>query len=485
MRRRFWWYRFPKTLDMRQFTPLPSSGYLVGGAVRDTLLGAAVKDLDWLVVDPKREATEAAQHLNATPVLLDAHRNHWRVASAELAMIRDYAPFAAADLAINTPINPVINAPAGVKDAVKPEATPGDALLTDLKRRDFTLNALAVDLRGRVHDPLGGVQQLRRKQLQMVSRQNLLADPLRVLRGVRLACSRELTILPETLAVFAEVAALHAAGQLPLPAGERSGEELSRLLLSAKAGRGLKLLERTGLLGVYLPELAATAGTAQGGFHHLDVLDHSIEALHQLLYRFPDAPLALRWATLLHDIGKPECQTGAAGEPSQHFYGHDQRGAELASTLLKRLRQPAALYERVAALIGAHMVQLPTSEREAKRFAHRRRALLPDLLKLMLADREAARGPLSSAKNRERYQMALAMILEGLEPPQKNPPLLDGKEIMTLLNLSPGPRIGEALRFIEEAAALGDIRSKEEAVRALHAYAQAQGWQPSEALSLP
>ena len=113
------------------------------------------------------------------------------------------------------------------------------------------------------------------------------------------------------------------------------------------------------------------------------------------------------------------------------------------------------------------MLPLPKNDKEARRFVYRRRALLPDLLKLMVADRAAARGPLSSPKSRESYRLALSRVLEILaeSPPRK--PLLDGLEVMKLLNLKPGPQVGEAVRFVQEAEAVGDV-SEQSGKRRLH-----------------
>jgi poly(A) polymerase len=122
------------------------------------------------------------------------------------------------------------------------------------------------------------------------------------------------------------------------------------------------------------------------------------------------------------------------------------------------------------------MLPLPRGEREARRFAHRRRNLLPDLLWLMIADREAARGPLSSPTSRRAYGVALSRIVAILDEAPERPPLLDGREVMALLGLPPGPQVGEALRFLREAEAVGDIGSEREAVEALRGYARAQGW---------
>jgi poly(A) polymerase len=260
-----------------------------------------------------------------------------------------------------------------------------------------------------------------------------------------------------------------------LPAAERIRDELDAILGGPTPARAVLLLDDLGLLDVYLPELTLARDVDQMGYHHLPVMRHMIEALHQLLHNFPEADLTLRWATLLHDIGKPE--TRARGDDGRiHFYGHDQLGADMATGLMRRLRHPEARVKRCAKLIRYHMVQLPKNERQARRFVHRRRELLPDLLKLMIADREAARGPLASEANRRAYRIALARVIEILDEAPPRPPLLDGREVMDLLGIDEGPKVGEAVRFVKEAEAVGDIETREEAKQALRRYAKAQGW---------
>lgn len=434
--------RPPGRLEPASFAPAPDGGVLVGGAVRDLLLERAPRDLDWLVPEPERAAREAAAALGGSAFALDAERGHWRAVGS--GATRDFAPLRG-------------------------------ELEADLRARDFTVNAIAVRTDGRLVDPTGGRRDLRRRRLRMTSAAALREDPLRALRAVRLAAELGFRLEPATAREVAAVAEEQAAGALRIPAWERVRDELDRILLTPVAGRALAEAETLGLLGLYLPELAVGRGVSQGGFHHLDVLEHSLEALQRLATGFPEADLALRWATLLHDVGKPATRTRDEGDRIR-FLGHDREGAKLAARLLRRLRQPEALVRRAAALVRRHMLPLPRGEREARRFVHRRQELLPDLLKLMIADREAARGPLSSEATRRGYRVALSRVVALLEEAPPAPPLLDGGEVMALLGLPPGPRVGEALRFVAESRAVGDLETREEAVAALRRYAEAKGW---------
>ncbi len=407
----------------------PADGLLVGGAARDILRGVTPGDYDWAVPDPVLAARTLAQGQGGSAFPLDEGRGYWRV-----------------------------HLPDGIQHDFVP--LPAD-LHTDLLRRDFTVNAMALDAAGQWHDPTGGQADLRARRLRMVSAHNLHTDALRTWRAARFEVTLGFRMDAATEQTVREVAAVLGAGRLLLPAPERVREEMHALLGHQNAARGVLRLEELGLLALTLPELREGIGMAQGGFHHLDVFGHGVEALHQLLARFADAPLPLRWAALLHDVGKPRAHTLSG---SQNFYGHDKLGAELTREALARLKLPGDDTARAASLVGAHMLPLPQNDTEARRFVHRRRLLLPDLLALMLADREAARGPRSSPASRHAYAAALDRVLAALEEQPAAPkPLLTGGEIIALLDIKPSPEVGHALRALNEAAALGNVKNPEEA----------------------
>jgi poly(A) polymerase len=428
---------------MSDFAPVPAGGYLVGGAVRDTLLGVQPTDLDWLVDHPEQWARRAAEVTGGRHFELDDERGHWRLLTERRTL--DFIP-------LRGPLE------------------------SDLRSRDFTINALAAGEDGKVIDVVGGLGDLQSRVIRMTSGEALRQDPLRLLRAARLSAVLGFTIEPATLDAIRRGAEELDHGVLALPAWERVREELDRLLLAPAPGDSLARLEGLGLLAVVLPELSAARGVDQGGFHHLDVLDHSLEALQRVATIFPEADLPLRWATLLHDVGKPLCRE--RGDDGRiRFHGHDRLGADLARRAMRRMRRSTRETDRIAALVRYHMLPLPSGDRQARRFVHRRRELLPDLLKLMIADREAARGPLSSEATRRSYRTALSRIVALLEEPPPPEPLLDGREIMALLGLGEGSEVGEAIRFVAEARAVGDISDREEAIAALRRLAEARGWQ--------
>ncbi|THF68097.1 CCA tRNA nucleotidyltransferase [Deinococcus sp. Arct2-2] len=407
----------------------PTGGLLVGGAARDVLRGVTPGDYDWVVPDPATAATALAQTQGGAAFPLDQERGYWRVHLLD-GVQHDFVPLP-------------------------------DDLNADLLRRDFTVNAMALDAAGRWHDPTGGRADLRARRLRMVSAANLHTDPLRAWRAARFEVTLRFRMEAATEQTVRDVAAALAAGRLPLPAPERVREEMHTLLGHPNAARGILRLEELGLLALTMPELREGIGVVQGGFHHLDVCGHGVEALQQLLARFADAPLPLRWAALLHDVGKPRAYALSGG---QNFYGHDKLGAEITREVLARLKLPGDDVARAASLVGAHMLPLPQNDTEARRFVHRRRPLLPDLLALMLADREAARGPSSNPASRHAYAAALDRVLAALEDQPAAPkPLLTGAEIMALLDIEPGPKVGQALRALNEAAALGDVKNPQDA----------------------
>lgn len=427
------------TLD--RFGPRPHDGIVVGGAVRDALLGRPSSDVDWLVPDAERAAYDLAERTEGHAFALDRRRGHWRVTHDR-----------------------------GTVDLIRRDLPVEE----DLAHRDFTIGAMAIGPNGAI-DPLSGRDDLAARRLVRAGPSSLEDDVLRGLRGVRLAATLNLTWDATTRRDAERVVREALAGERPLPAAERMRDELVELLFVSRPGDALADAHAIGWLEALMPELVAGDGVTQGGLHHLDVLQHQLEALQRLASGFPDADLATRLATLLHDVAKPACRTRDASGRLR-FDGHASRGAEMTSTALRRLRFDGTTADRAAALVRRHMLPLPRDEREARRFAHRRRALLPGLLQLMVADREASRGRLSSEGGRRAYRTALARILAILDERPPSEPLLDGREVMERLGLEPGPRVGEALAVLAEAQAVGDVTDHDDAVAALHRYAAAQGW---------
>lgn len=287
-----------------------------------------------------------------------------------------------------------------------------------------------------------------------------------IILAARLCAEHNLTLEPRTLETLRSL-------QVAAPLEQR--DELTRLLLAPHAASGVQVLRQTGWLTALMPELEACVDVLPFGFHHLNVLEHSIEALRVLLELFPNASLETRLAALLHDVGKPASRIWDEARGRWSFFGHDDMGARLVIGILERFGFEAALTERVSLLIARHMIRLPADETQAARFVRRQRALLPDLLYVMLSDRESARGASSSAEARYAYQLGFERVLSAMNAHDAVKPLLSGREVMDTLELSPGPLIGQALEFLAQLQADAEISTPDQARDALKRWAMVRG----------
>jgi tRNA nucleotidyltransferase (CCA-adding enzyme) len=326
----------------------------------------------------------------------------------------------------------------------------GRTLREDLARRDFTVNAmgwLPTDLAtgaGVLVDPFDGAVDLRRGVLRAVGQpaERLDEDALRMVRAARFAGRLRLQLDPAT-----EAAIVARAATASTLSGERVRDELLRILGSAPPAEppsaSLRLMERLGLLAVLLPELAALRGVPQSKAIAGDALDHSLLTADALA---PEQPL-LRLAGLLHDVGKATTQAGG------HFIGHDVQGAEMVSSVLRRLRLPRADAARVVRLVAQHMFAYTPAWTDAavRRFIRRVGVdLLDDLFALRMADNAAsgAHEPAEGGLAELRARVAKALRADPLQQAQL---AIDGGDLQRELGLPPSPLIGELLRGLLEA----------------------------------
>jgi len=473
--------------------------YLVGGSLRDAILGRPVRDVDIAVEgDSLTIARAIGKELGASYVPLSPERGIARL------------------------VFPIEEG--GVRDV---DFTPVQGnIVADLASRDFTVDAMAAALPqdGGVElvDPFGGREDLSRGLVRAVSAAAFEADGLRLLRGVRLAAELGFRIDGTTLTWMRERAAC-----LVGIAAERQREELVRMLSTGRASWSLRTLDELTLLERILPEVAATRGVEQPKEHYWDVFDHSletVEALDFLLSEHP--PEETRWATfwrelwgplgwlpggrdhfheevseghprlallklgaLLHDVAKPETKT-VDSKGRVRFFGHAAAGARVAGDIMERLRFSARETHLVSLLAEEHLRpgQLggeggPPSRRALFRFFRDTGDAALDVLLLSLADHLAARGPrmrVASWRNHVAYVnhvMARRHQEESLvEPPR----LLTGHDVMDALGVEPGPEVGRLLRAVEEAQGAGEIHTSEEALALVRRLATAPA-QPREA----
>jgi len=425
--------------------------WLVGGTVRDSLLHVMSADVDLAVAgDCDRLARALADELGGTPFAFSERFVAWRVTLEEGCV--DLAPLRAATIE------------------------------EDLAGRDFTVNAMARPVEGGdLVDPLGGLSDLRASRLRLCAPGALDDDPVRVLRLARLACAFDLE--PDE---GAEGAARAAAGGLAAAPGERVQHELSALLALPAAARAVRRLEDLGALAAILPELARCRGVSQNPYHHLDVLDHTLEALEFLPQvvimlggeRFltpPDdcglpgvAPLVpLAWAALVHDIGKPDVRDVAA-DGRITFWHHDELGAGMVAAVGERLRLSRRFCEYLARLVRRHLRlgflvrETPLSKRALVRYRNTVEPFVFEAIALSLADRLATRGERTPPEALARH-FRIARDVFGDTPPAPRRRLLSGDEVMEVLGLESGPAVGAALVALQEEIDVGEVTTADEA----------------------
>jgi poly(A) polymerase len=440
--------------------------WLVGGAVRDRLLGRATDrpDLDLAVGgDVEAAARALALAARATAFPLSEEFGAWRVVARRDGWQADLAPLHGA----------------GIEE--------------DLAQRDFTVNAIAEPLAGgEPIDPTGGRADLAARRLRMVSADAFAADPLRVLRVARIAC--ELGFEPDAATV---AAAASAASGVADVAAERVFLELKRIIASPDPVAGIALAARTGATAVVLPELTALAGVEQSAYHHLDVHDHTLAVLGETvaLERDPAAALgeehaeaiaqllaepladeltrgdALRLGALLHDVAKPQTR-GVTAEGRVTFHGHDAAGAQVARDVLARLHASERLRAHVAALARHHLRlgflvhERPLAPRAVYRYLKACDPVAADVTLLSVADRLATRGRKAQEAIAKHLELARELIGPALAWHAAGPPRLPlrGDELAEALGIEHGPRLGALLAELQEALYAGEIGSREDAI---------------------
>lgn len=443
----------------------PTSGaVLVGGAVRDAMLGRPAVDVDLAVPSGAIElARRCAEELGRTCVVLDAERGAARVVDDGRTL--DIADFRA------------------------------PTLEGDLAARDFTVNALAVPLtalvergRGPIIDPTGGLADLRARLLRPAGPGVLADDPLRALRAVRLEATLGLRL---TRAGARAVSA--AAGGLATVSAERVRDELLALLAMADSARGLRRADALGVLGVIIPEIEPMRATTQPPPHRFAVLEHSLRAVagcDRLLPRLGALrpygeelaghvvePLGggvtrastLKLAALLHDVSKPETRRRIRGRV--RFFEHDVIGAARARTIGQRLKLPERAVAIVERLVRHHLRPMhlasaaSVTPRARYRFYRDLREDTRDLLLLVLVDAAAVTG--ASPVTTWRRSPLLRELMRGWAEQRVAaavPPFVRGEDVMARFRLEPGPRVGWLLAQAREAQDLGRVGSREEAL---------------------
>jgi poly(A) polymerase len=449
--------------------------WLVGGAPRDRALGRDMFDLDVVIDgDPATGARAVARAARPAACFeLSEDFSGWRVLPRDRSWQVDIQPMR------------------------------GGSLSADLSLRDFTVNAIAEPLAGGDPiDPIGGLADLAAHRLRMASSRAFADDPLRVLRLVRLALDLGFEPDPDTAR-----AARAAAPELRGVSGERVFMELRRILASPGALDGLALMDSLGITAAVLSELDALRGVQQSRFHHRDVHGHTLEVLEQTIALQSDPaavlgapelagpisallsePLAdeltrgeaLRWGVLLHDAAKPAKPLRGSVRPDGRvtFLADDARGAELARSVLERLRTSERLRAHVSALVRHHLrlgflvhAPQPLARRTVFDYLQATSPVEVDVTLLSVADRLA---DLSSIGRDDRatesidahMRLARPMLADALRwrSAGAHPPLWRGDELAAALGIATGPRLGEILRELAAARYAGEISTPEQAL---------------------
>lgn len=449
--------------------------YLVGGFIRDTLLGRPTADIDIAVDGDALEiAADVADALSGKSFPLDdinligrviLPHGHWQV---------DFSSFK------------------------------GD-IRQDLARRDFTIDAMAITLdadfnTNNIIDPYHGQDDLKRRLVRVVDEKVFASDPVRLLRAIRLAAELDFKIEKTTEKLIAKENAL-----ITKVAGERIREELLRLLNIPDVGERLFYLDKLGLLTALIPELAPSKGVEQPMEHVWDVFDHSLQTVTAVEAVLRESPWAyadktvvamipwserlkehfnreisfgstartmLKLAALCHDIAKPQTKTIEAERT--RFLGHADIGAATAASIMERLRFSNREIELVELLVKYHLrptqmshLGMPTDRAIYRYFRDTGEAGI-DLLYLCLADHLAARAStLIPAEWQEHCRMTDYVLTKHFtEEKLTTPPkILDGHDILEIFQLEPGPKVGELLESLREAQADGEITNREQAVK--------------------
>ena len=411
--------------------------WVVGGYVRDKLLGREHANPD--VVVEGGDALELARRFAELagvppPVTFE------RFGTAQVTLPGRLVEFVSARSESYAP------------DSRKPEVRPA-TLEEDLRRRDFTVNTLLMDMDGDVHDPLGGRKDLDAKVLRTPADplRTFEDDPLRMLRAIRFAAEIGFDPAPDLLPAMRQMRSRLAP---PVISVERISGELRRMLASARPKLALELLDEGELLEVILPEIAAGKGVPQTGFHTHDVFGHTL-----LTVEATPPDLLLRLAALFHDVGKPQTAKGDGT-----FVGHEEVGANITRDALERLRFSQKEIETITTLVRLHLrpvfYRSEWSDGAVRRLARDAGPLLGRLMLLARADIAASAYPYP--EKMDELQARLDTVLA--ERPSRLAPLITGEDIMRIRGIGPGPEVGRIKQRLEELVIEGEIPPDRDAI---------------------
>ena len=435
--------------------------YLVGGAVRDFVLGKETFDRDLIVCDTeaKNFALKLAERLDAKFIPLDEVNKIYRL------VLEDKLNF----IDITNPI--------------------GNSLDSDIKRRDLTINAVAVNLKNfQILDLAGGLNDLKNKRLNIISVQNFVDDPLRLLRVFRFHANLGFDIHDELLKTINKYAEL-----INKPAVERVNYEIMKMFSGEFVDSTLLLMDKCNLLEQIFPVVKELKQVPPNLHHHLDLFHHSVETVKQIteIYKKSNEPVKqhlertdfggfsrlahLRLAGFLHDIGKYTTWTIEEDTGRHRFIKHDDVGAKMSVSLLKDLNFSNKQIDYISTIIKAHiypshvMAALEISDKIMMRFIRRMEMNSIDNIIIAMADRLSARGPEITDeiidKNLNSLNQLLNFYINVRDNLKPLPKLLSGHDVMQELNIKPSPKLGQIMEALHDAQLSGEVTTKEQALK--------------------
>lgn len=413
--------------------------YLVGGIVRDKVMGlCAEEDIDVVL---EGDAAQLAAFLYNKHLAEHPPTTYPRFGTAMLNVDGSRVEFVGA------------RRESYDQRSRKPATTPG-SLQDDVLRRDFTINTLLENIHtGEVLDLTGKAQQDIRDRIVRTPQDPLVTfedDPLRMLRAIRFSTRLGFTIGPETYDAIKK-----RSHRLDIISAERIRGEFSKILMTEDVTGGLEMLRDTGLLERFAPELAATYGVKQNKYHRYDVWLHSLKTVEHISL---EQGIVMRLTALFHDVGKTPTRT-VDEDGEAHFYGHEAVGSEIAQRILKRLTYSNAEAEEVGFLISMHLrvgsYRDDWTDAAMRRLIRDAGEYLDRLIILTEADRAAA-GSSARGADLASFRSRLAEVTNKLKGKKIESPL-DGREIMDVLGLAAGPRIGEIKKYLEEQVVAGNL----------------------------
>lgn len=447
--------------------------YLVGGSVRDVLLGRGSHDLDF---------TTDARPQQVLDIVRGWADNVWEIGIA----------FGTVGVTKKGSLLEITTFRADTYDRVtrNPEVTFGDTIEADLLRRDFSVNAMAIDLAAKKFvDPYDGMSALRDRVLDTPAtpEESFADDPLRMLRAARFAAQLAFTPPPRVVKAMTEM-----AGEIDRITAERVQAELSKLMLAEDPQPGLELMVDTGLAERVLPEVPGMRLAIDEHHQHKDVYQHSLTVLRQAIdlekthEPTSEPDLILRLAALLHDIGKPRTREFQPGG-GVSFHHHEVVGAKMARKRLRELKFSKEIIEDVSQLVFLHLRfhgygKGEWTDSAVRRYVTDAGDLLPRLHKLVRADC-TTRNRRKAAALQATYDQLEERIarLREQEDLARVRPDLDGNAIMELLGIQPGPQVGQAWKFLKELRLDRGPLDHDEAVAELLKWAAANGITPPAA----